>query len=141
MDHTDPARQLAPPPLGWFPDDPLAAGRRNRWRREAAAERRFLQPQEPTPNTVPERWRLTIRGKVQGVGYREACCRCAHDLGLSGWVRNLPDGTVEVEAEGRPQDLTALVMWCERGPQPARVIGVHSRRIAPAGDDWFEIRR
>ncbi|MFM7640376.1 MAG: acylphosphatase [Cyanobium sp.] len=84
---------------------------------------------------------MTIRGKVQGVGYREACWRCAHDLGLSGWVRNLPDGTVEVEAEGRPQDLTALVMWCERGPQPARVIAVHSRRIAPAGDDWFEIRR
>lgn len=142
MDHTDPARHLAPPPLGWFPEDSPAAGRRNRVRREAAAERRFLQPQEPvSPHSAIERWRLTIRGQVQGVGYREACCRSARDLGLSGWVRNLPDGTVEVEAEGRPQDLTVLMMWCERGPQPARVIGVHSRRIAPAGDDWFEIRR
>lgn len=78
---------------------------------------------------------------MQGVGYRDACWRCAQDLGLSGWVRNLPDGTVEVEAEGRPQDLTALVIWCERGPQPARVISVSSKRIAPAGGDWFEIRR
>ena len=63
------------------------------------------------------------------------------DLGLSGWVRNLPDGTVEVEAEGRLHDLTALQMWCERGPQPARVTSVSATRMAPAGDDWFEIRR
>jgi len=83
---------------------------------------------------------LTIRGKVQGVGYREGCRRCAHELGLSGWVRNLPDGTVAVEAEGRPQDLMALRIWCERGPLPARVISVDARRLAPAGDDWFEIR-
>ncbi len=82
-----------------------------------------------------------MRGKVQGVGYREGCRRCAQDLGLSGWVRNLADGTVEVEAEGRPQDLTTLVLWCERGPQPAKVISVHARRIAPVGGDWFEIRR
>jgi acylphosphatase len=88
-----------------------------------------------------ERWRLIVRGKVQGVGYREGCCRCAQNLGLSGWVRNLADGTVEVEAEGRPQDLTTLVLWCERGPQPAKVISVHTRRIAPVGGDWFEIRR
>ena len=141
MDHTDPARQLAPPPLGWCPDDSPAAGRRHRWRREAASERRFLQPHEPTPSSYPERWRLIIRGKVQGVGYREACSRCAHDLGLGGWVRNLPDGTVEVEAEGRPHNLTALVMWCERGPQQARVISLNATRIAPAGADWFEIRR
>lgn len=78
---------------------------------------------------------------MQGVGYREACSRCAHDLGLSGWVRNCPDGTVEVEAEGRPHDLTALVMWSERGPLQARVTSVTAQRIAPVGDDWFEIRR
>ncbi len=141
MDHTDPACQLASPSLGWFPDDPLATGRRNRWRR-AASERRFLVPQDtPSPPMFKERWRLIVRGKVQGVGYREGCCRCAQNLGLSGWVRNLADGTVEVEAEGRPQDLTTLVLWCERGPQPAKVISVHTRRIAPVGGDWFEIRR
>ncbi|MEB3257619.1 MAG: acylphosphatase [Cyanobacteriota bacterium] len=84
---------------------------------------------------------MTVRGKVQGVGYREACCRSAMDLGLSGWVRNLPDGTVEVEAEGKPLNLTALLMWCEQGPLPARVTCVNARRIAPIGGDWFEIRR
>ena len=141
MDLTDPARQLAPSPLGWFPDDPLALGRRHRGRREAAAGRRFLQPQEPSPPTLPERWRLIVRGKVQGVGYREACCRAAQDLALSGWVRNLPDGTVEVEAEGKPLNLTALLMWCEHGPLPARVTSVNASRIAPIGGDWFEIRR
>ena len=141
MDHTDPARQLAPPPLGWFPYDPLALGRRHRGIREAADARRFLQPQDPSPPTHPERWRLTVRGKVQGVGYREACCRSAQDLGLSGWVRNLPDGTVELEAEGKPFNLTALLMWCEHGPLTARVTSVNTRRIAPIGGDWFEIRR
>ncbi|MFN9629070.1 MAG: acylphosphatase [Cyanobacteriota bacterium] len=101
-----------------------------------------MTPQDATsaPST-PERWRMIVRGKVQGVGYREGCRRCAQDLRLSGWVRNLPDGTVEVEAEGRPQDLTTLVLWCEHGPQPANVFSVHARRIAPVGGDWFEIRR
>ena len=141
MDYADPARQLASRSLGWFPDDPLAAGRRHRGRREAAAERRFLSPHDSSPTTNPERWRLIVRGKVQGVGYREGCRQCAQDLRLSGWVRNLTDGTVEVEAEGRPRDLATLVLWCERGPLPANVFSVHTRRIAPVGGDWFEIRR
>lgn len=84
---------------------------------------------------------MIVRGRVQGVGYREGCRKCAQDLRLSGWVRNLPDGTVEVEAEGRAHELTTLMLWCERGPQPAQVISVHTRRIAPVGGDWFEIRR
>ena len=84
---------------------------------------------------------MIVRGKVQGVGYREGCRQCAQDLRLSGWVRNLADGTVEVEAEGSPQDLATLLLWCERGPLPANVFGVHARRIAPVGGDWFEIRR
>jgi acylphosphatase len=141
MDHTQPARQLASRSLGWFPDDPLTPGRRHRGRREAAAERRFLSPHDSSAPSIPERWRLIVRGKVQGVGYREGCRQCAQDLRLSGWVRNLPDGTVEVEAEGRPQDLATLVLWCERGPLPATVFSVHTRRIAPVGGDWFEIRR
>jgi acylphosphatase len=141
MDHTQPARQLASCSLGWFPDDPLTPGRRHRGRREAAAERRFLSPHDSSPPSIPERWRLIVRGKVQGVGYREGCRQCAQDLRLSGWVRNLADGTVEVEAEGSPQELATLLLWCERGPLPANVFGVHARRIAPVGGDWFEIRR
>lgn len=82
-----------------------------------------------------------MRGLVQGVGYRASCQRRAEDLGLSGWVRNRPDGSVEVEAEGSPQQLAELLLWCERGPLGAQVNGVTSARIAATGSDWFEIRR
>lgn len=50
-----------------------------------------------------------VRGRVQGVGYRAGCHRRANELGLSGWVRNLPDGSVEVEAEGAP---STSLNWC-----------------------------
>lgn len=141
MDERHAARQLAASPLGWLPGDPAAAGRRSRQRRAAADERRFLQPQEPRPTQGTERWRLIVRGHVQGVGYRASCRRRAEELRLSGWVRNHPDGSVEVEAEGQPRDLGELQIWCGRGPQGARVSGVSSTRIAPTGSDWFEIRR
>ena len=82
-----------------------------------------------------------MRGRVQGVGYRMSCHRRAEELGLSGWVRNRSDGSVEVEAEGPIQQLVELQLWCERGPQGAQVNGVSSTRIAPTGEDWFEVRR
>lgn len=82
-----------------------------------------------------------MRGQVQGVGYRAGCRRRAEELRLSGWVRNHPDGSVELEAEGLPRDLGELLLWCERGPQGAHVSGVSSTRIAPTGSDWFEVRR
>lgn len=82
-----------------------------------------------------------MRGQVQGVGYRASCRRRAEELRLSGWVRNRPDGSVEVEAEGPPRDLAELQLWCERGPQGAQVSGVSSTSIAPTGSDWFEVRR
>jgi acylphosphatase len=56
-------------------------------------------------------------------------------------VRNHPDGSVEVEAEGQPRDLGELQLWCEKGSQGAQVSGVSSTRIPPTGSDWFEIRR
>ena len=79
-------------------------------------------------------------GRVKGVGYRAFCLRRAEELGLSGWVRNRPDGSLEVEAEGPVQALAELQLWCERGPQRAQVCSVTSARIAPTGSDWFEIR-
>ncbi|MBD2550276.1 acylphosphatase [Microcystis elabens FACHB-917] len=86
-----------------------------------------------------ERWRLSVRGLVQGVGYRMGCRQKAIDLGLSGWVRNRPDGSVEVEAEGLPDRLVELRLWCEKGPPGAKVSGVTSGQVAVAGTDWFEI--
>lgn len=139
-DHPHP-RDMAASPLGWLSGDSLAAGRRFRQRRAAAEERRFVHPQDPRPTQVRERWRLIVRGRVQGVGYRYSCQRQAEQLGLSGWVRNRPDGTVEVEAEGPVQLLGELQLWCARGPQGADVSGVTSHVIPCNGSDWFEIRR
>ena len=88
----------------------------------------------------PERWRLRIRGLVQGVGYRASCCRRAQELGLAGWVRNCSDGSVEVQAEGNEQRLTELRVWCESGPPGARVDSIDGSRVASTGADWFEVR-
>jgi acylphosphatase len=91
-------------------------------------------------HTPTERWRLVAQGQVQGVGYRVACCRTAVALGLGGWVRNCSDGSVEIEAEGLPRQLGELRMWCEQGPQEARVSRVVTSRIPITGEDWFEVR-
>jgi acylphosphatase len=87
------------------------------------------------------RVRLTIDGYVQGVWFRESTRRQASALGLSGWVRNRPDRSVEVVAEGPAERVEKLVAWCHKGPPAAEVHGV-SKTIEPCqgslGD--FEIR-
>ena len=123
-------------------DTPAPSGRNPR-RRSAAQREAELSRQRRTPRRSPltlERWRLVVRGTVQGVGYRQACRRRATDLGLAGWVRNCGDGSVEVQAEGPEQSLTELRVWCEQGPPQARVASVLTSRIATTGSDWFEIR-
>ena len=82
-----------------------------------------------------------MRGTVQGVGYRAACSNRANELGLGGWVRNETDGSVEVEAEGHPQSLGELRLWCEQGSSGAIVNSVTVTQLPPTGADWFEIRR
>ncbi|MEB3233895.1 MAG: acylphosphatase [Cyanobacteriota bacterium] len=84
---------------------------------------------------------MTVSGRVQGVGYRQATLREAQALELGGWVRNAPDGTVEIEAEGPQQRLNDLRLWCEHGPVAAQVHRVATTQVAPTGSDWFEIRR
>ncbi len=64
---------------------------------------------------------FSIRGRVQGVGFRYAMVNEARRLGLTGWVRNRRDGSVEALACGKPAALDALVRWSERGPAGARV--------------------
>jgi acylphosphatase len=83
---------------------------------------------------------MTVEGRVQGVGYRAGCFRRATELGLGGWVCNRPDGSVEVEAEGSPQTLLELQLWCEKGPSRARVNALHTLPLPVTGSDWFEIR-
>ena len=79
------------------------------------------------------RARLRVVGMVQGVFYRQSAADEAARLRLSGTVRNLPDGSVEVVAEGPREGVEALVEWCRRGPPAARVEAVHLAWEEPAG--------
>jgi acylphosphatase len=82
-----------------------------------------------------------IHGRVQGVAFRAATQRQARQLGLSGWVRNSPNGTVELLVEGEETSVQWLVDWCHQGPPGARVTRVESSWEVPIGDlKSFEIR-
>ena len=70
------------------------------------------------------RMRIVVSGRVQGVGFRYATVTEARRLGLVGWTRNAPDGSVEIVAEGELADIRALVAWCQTGPPMARVRNV-----------------
>ena len=65
--------------------------------------------------------RLRIRGRVQGVGFRDALCSEARRLGVLGWVRNRRDGSVEALLSGSPEAVAALTSWARRGPPAAQV--------------------
>ena len=64
---------------------------------------------------------LVIHGRVQGVWFRESMRVEAGRLGVAGWVRNRPDGTVEAMVQGDETTLAAMLAWCRRGPPQARV--------------------
>lgn len=85
--------------------------------------------------------RVVIQGRVQGVWYRQSCANEASRLGVAGWVRNLPDGSVEAFVEGEPSALEALVRWCHRGPPRASVERVVVDASEPVGTQGFEVRR
>jgi acylphosphatase len=76
---------------------------------------------------------ITVTGRVQGVFYRASAREEAERLGLNGEVRNLPDGSVEVIAEGSPAVLEELIAWCRRGPPLAQVEEVSIRWLEAAG--------
>jgi acylphosphatase len=87
------------------------------------------------------RVRCLVHGRVQGVYFRAATRQQAHGLGLTGWVRNCSDGTVEVLAEGEQTSLQHLVEWCHHGPPGARVTRLEVHWDEPAGHlEPFEIR-
>jgi acylphosphatase len=80
------------------------------------------------------RIRAVIRGRVQGVFFRGFTERSAAALGLQGWVRNRPDGSVEVLAEGSRADLQALLAALGRGPAAARVDAVETEWLEASGE-------
>ena len=77
-----------------------------------------------------KRVRATVRGIVQGVSFRAATRREAMRLGVVGWVRNRADGAVELEAQGAPERVDALVAWCGHGPPLAEVESVKVEEVA-----------
>ena len=85
-------------------------------------------------------FRATIHGRVQGVGFREATSRRARALGVLGWVRNLPDGTVSVHAEGAPTPLGALAAFLGEGPRSAHVEAVERAEAKVEGHEQFAVR-
>ena len=78
---------------------------------------------------------LVVVGRVQGVAFRAYAIDEATRLGLSGWIRNRHDGTVEARAEGTPEAVNAFVAWCRHGPPAARVEDVQVRAESPTGLD------
>ena len=76
------------------------------------------------------RLHLVISGRVQGVGFRFSAYDEAKDLALAGWVRNLPNGNVEIVAEGSRENLQMLAAWAHLGPPSAHVTQVR--------EDWLD---
>lgn len=90
---------------------------------------------------MTERFAATVRGRVQGVGFRYFVIREADALGLSGWVANAPDGAVVLEAEGPRPALDELLALLRVGPRAGEVGGVEVTWLAPRGDEaGFSVR-
>lgn len=86
------------------------------------------------------RKRVLVSGRVQGVFFRDTCRRVAGQQGVTGWVRNLPDGRVEAAFEGDPETVDRLVTWCRSGPSQARVTTVEVHEEPVEGCTAFAIR-
>ena len=86
------------------------------------------------------RARIVVRGRVQGVFFRDETRRRARSLGVAGWVANRRDGAVEAVFEGRRDAVESMVEWCRRGPSGARVDDVQTTWEDPCGEDGFAVR-
>ena len=86
------------------------------------------------------RARVAVSGRVQGVFFRGDARDRARSLGVSGWVTNRRDGTVEAVFEGRRDAVESMVDWCRRGPAGARVDDVQVAWEDPRGEDGFAVR-
>jgi acylphosphatase len=88
-----------------------------------------------------ERAHVYVAGQVQGVFFRDSTRKKAEQLGLTGWVKNLPDGRVEALFEGPSERVREMIQWCEQGPPHATVEEVDTEFEASQGDlGRFEVR-
>jgi acylphosphatase len=82
---------------------------------------------------------VRVSGRVQGVAFRWEAQHAAEKLGVAGWVRNDPDGSVVAHVEGEPDAVNDMVVWLRAGPPASRVTDVAVREAAPTGATSFEI--
>jgi acylphosphatase len=101
--------------------------------RDGGCENRRLMPAELV------RRRVVVRGRVQGVWFRHLTRERADAHGVSGWVRNRPDGAVEAVFEGPREAVESLLRFCETGPPHARVEGVETAAEPPEGLSGFRV--
>jgi len=86
-------------------------------------------------------YRLKIFGNVQGVGYRNWLRKRALEAGITGWVRNRADYTVEALIEGKKDAINKVIEDCANGPKFAKVTWIEKRRVEPEGFREFTIKR
>lgn len=72
---------------------------------------------------------MTVHGRVQGVGFRVHAQARAHSLGVAGWIRNLPDGSVEAVLQGDPEHIEEWIEWAHNGPSLAGIERVDTGRV------------
>lgn len=84
---------------------------------------------------------LTIKGKVQGVYFRQSAKQKAFELNITGWVRNNPDNIVEIFAQGNEENMHVFIAWCHQGPPAARVSAVIVTETAADNSSSFIIIR
>ncbi len=84
-------------------------------------------------------YKINISGSVQGVGFRWNAAREARSRGITGFVKNMPDGSVYIEAEGYKNQLEDYLKWCRRGPAFANVDSVKHEAAEPEGYTEFNI--
>ena len=86
-----------------------------------------------------KRVHVFVSGQVQGVFFRGECATRARELGVGGFVRNLPDGRVEAAFEGGAEAVDSMVEWCRSGPRWARVGRVEVTEDEPVGETEFRV--
>ena len=82
---------------------------------------------------------LIVSGRVQGVWFRAGAREQALELGLCGWAKNCPDGTVEIHAEGDKKTLEQFITWCRKGPPTARVSALEVEWVVSQSLTTFKI--
>lgn len=83
---------------------------------------------------------VVVRGRVQGVFFRDSCRRAAHDADVAGWVSNEPDGSLRAHLEGAAAAVDEVVQWMYQGPPHAEVEAIEVTDSQPTGATGFEVR-